>query len=209
MGNRLWRATWGLMARSEGTNIIYIRFLLSRAQSVQFSSVQLLCRVRLRDAMNRSMPGCPSPTPGVHSNSGPSSRWYHPTVSSSTDHFSSSLKSFPASESFQMSQLFRQVARVLEFQSIVTWPQLNICPPAFTLSQHQVFANEPALHIRWSKHRSFSFSISPSNEYSGLTSFKIDWVDLLGVQRSLKSLNTKVQKQNSLALSPTLTSIHD
>ena len=114
------------MARSEGTNIIYIRFLLSRAQSVQFSSVQLLCRVRLCDAMNRSMPGCPSPTPGVHSNSGPSSRWYHPTVSSSTDHFSSSLKSFPASESFQMSQLFRQVARVLEFQSIVTWPQLNI-----------------------------------------------------------------------------------
>ena len=52
----------------------------------------------------------------------------------------------------------------------------------------RVFSNEPVLCIRWPKYRGFSFSISPSNEYSGLISFKIDWFDLLAVQGSLKSL---------------------
>ena len=52
----------------------------------------------------------------------------------------------------------------------------------------RVFSNESVLHIRWSKHWSFSFSISPSNEYSGLISFSIDWFDLLAVQGTLKSL---------------------
>ena len=51
--------------------------------------------------------------------------------------------------------------------------------PAFTLSQHQVFSNESVLHIRWPKYRSFSFRISPSNEYSELISFRINWFDLL------------------------------
>ena len=51
-----------------------------------------------------------------------------------------------------------------------------------------VFSNESALHIRWPKYWSFSFSISPSNEYSGLISFRIDWFDLLAVQGTLKSL---------------------
>ena len=51
-----------------------------------------------------------------------------------------------------------------------------------------VFANESALHIRWPKYWSFSFSISPSNEYSGLISFRTDWLDLLAVQGTLKSL---------------------
>ena len=51
-----------------------------------------------------------------------------------------------------------------------------------------VFSNESVLHIRWSKYWSFSFSFSPANEYSGLTSFKIDWLDLLAVQGTLKSL---------------------
>ena len=51
----------------------------------------------------------------------------------------------------------------------------------------RVFSNESALHIRWPKHWSFSFSISPSNEYSGLISFKVDWLDLLAVQGTLKS----------------------
>ena len=51
-----------------------------------------------------------------------------------------------------------------------------------------VFSNESALHIRWSKHWSFSFSISPSNEYSGLISFRMDWLDLLAGQGTLKSL---------------------
>ena len=52
-------------------------------------------------------------------------------------------------------------------------------PPAFILLQHRVFYNESVLCIRWPKYRSFSFSISPSNEYSGLISFKFDWLDLL------------------------------
>ena len=52
----------------------------------------------------------------------------------------------------------------------------------------RVFANESFLHIRWPKYWSFSFSISPSNEYSGLISFRIDWLDLLAVQRTLKNL---------------------
>ena len=52
----------------------------------------------------------------------------------------------------------------------------------------RIFCNESALHIRWPKCWSFSFSISPSNEYSGLTFFRIDWFDLLAVQETLKSL---------------------
>ena len=52
----------------------------------------------------------------------------------------------------------------------------------------RVFSNESALHIRWPKYWSFSFRISPSNEYSGLISFRMDWLDLLAVQGTLKSL---------------------
>ena len=52
----------------------------------------------------------------------------------------------------------------------------------------RVFSNESILHIRWPKYWSFSFSISPSNEYSGLISFRMDWLDLLAVQGTLKSL---------------------
>ena len=60
--------------------------------------------------------------------------------------------------------------------------------PAFDLSQHQGFSNESAVCIRWPKHQNFSFSIGPSNEYSGLISIGIDWFDLLAVQGTLKSL---------------------
>ena len=60
-------------------------------------------------------------------------------------------------------------------------------PPAFNLSQHQCLSNESSLHIRWLKYRSFSFKISPSNEHPGLISFKMDWLDLLAVQGTLKS----------------------
>ena len=61
-------------------------------------------------------------------------------------------------------------------------------PHSFNLSQHWVFSNEMSLHIRWPKYWSFSFSISPSNEYSGLISFRMDWLDLLAVQGTLMSL---------------------
>ena len=59
---------------------------------------------------------------------------------------------------------------------------------SFNLSQIRVFSNESVLRIRWPKYWSFSFSISPSNEYSGLISFRMDWLDLLAVQGTLKSL---------------------
>ena len=67
-------------------------------------------------------------------------------------------------------------------------PLSSPSPPAFDLSQIRVFPNKSVLHIRWSKYWSFSFSISPPNEYSGLISFRIDWFDLPVVQGSLKSL---------------------
>ena len=61
-------------------------------------------------------------------------------------------------------------------------------PPAFNLSPIRVFSNESVLHMRWPKYLSFSFSISPSNKYSGLISLRIDWFDPLAVQDTLKSL---------------------
>ena len=69
---------------------------------------------------------------------------------------------------------------------------LILCHPLLLLPSNfpsiRVFSNESALHIRWPKYWNFSFSISPSNEYSGLISFKMDWLDLLAVQGTLKSL---------------------
>ena len=65
------------------------------------------------------------------------------------------------------------------------------CPLLFLpsiVSSIRVFSNESALHIRWPKYRSFSFNISPFSEYSGLISFRMDWLDLLAVQGTLKSL---------------------
>ena len=64
-----------------------------------------------------------------------------------------------------------------------------------------VFSNESVLQIRWPKYWSFSFSISPSNEYSGLISFRIDWLDLLEVQGTLKSPTWQFKSINSLVLS--------
>ena len=79
----------------------------------------------------------------------------------------------------------------------------------------RVFSNESALCIRWPKYWTFNFSISPSNEYSGLISFRMDWLDLLVVQGTLKESSPTPQFKNikSLALSslhsPTLLSTHD
>ena len=67
-------------------------------------------------------------------------------------------------------------------------PLSSPSPPALSLSQCQVFSNESVLHIRGPKYWSFSFSISPSNQYSGLISFRMDWLDLLAVQGTLKNL---------------------
>ena len=69
---------------------------------------------------------------------------------------------------------------------------LILCPPLLLppsiFPSISVFSNESALRIRWPKYWSFSFNISPSNEYSGLISFRMDWLDLLAVQQTLKSL---------------------
>ena len=74
-------------------------------------------------------------------------------------------------------------------------PLLSPSPPAFNLPSIRFFSNKSALHIRWPKNWSFSFNISPSNEYSGLISFRIEWVDLFSVQGTLKSL---LQHQSSI-----------
>ena len=67
-------------------------------------------------------------------------------------------------------------------------PPLSPSPPALILPSIRVFSSESVLRIRWPKYWSFSFSISSSNEYSGLISFRMDWLDLLAVQEILKSL---------------------
>ena len=77
-------------------------------------------------------------------------------------------------------------------ESVMPSNHLTLCCPLFLLPsifpRIRVFSNESALHIRWPKYWSFSFTISPSNEYSGLISFRMDWLDLLAVQGTLKSL---------------------
>ena len=87
---------------------VLLQFITTHTPSHNISSVQSLSCVQLSDPMNCSTPGfpCPSPTPGVYSNSCPSSWWCHPTISSSVIPFSSCRQSFPVSGSFQMSQLF-------------------------------------------------------------------------------------------------------
>ena len=85
-------------------------------------------------------------------------------------------------------------------ESVMPFNHLTFCCPLLLLPSIfpsiRVFSKEPALHIRWPKYWSFSFSISPSNEYSGLISFRIDWFDLLAVQETLKIL---LQHHNSKA----------
>ena len=99
--------------------------------------------------LQHARPPCPSPTPGVYPNSGPSSR-------------------------------------------VMPSNHLILCHPLLLLlsifPSIRVFSNESVLHMRWPKYWSFSFSISPSSEYSGLVSFRMDWLDLLAVQGTLKSL---------------------
>ena len=116
-------------------------------------SVQFSCSVVSNSlwshGLQHARPPCPSPTPGVYSNFCPLRWWCHPTISSSVVPVSSHPQSFPASGSFQMSQLFTSGG-----QSV----------------------------------KSFSFTISPSNEYSGLIPFRMDWLDLLAVQGTLKNL---------------------
>ena len=119
----------------------------SLLSSVQFSHSVVSDSLPPHESQHTRLP-CPSPTPGVYSNSCPLSRWCHPAISSSVVPSSSCPHSLQASGSFSMSQLF-------------TWGGQST---------------------------GFSFSISPSNEHSRLISFRMDWLDLLAVQGTLKSL---------------------
>ena len=108
--------------------------------------------------------------------------------------------------------------KLMSIESVMRSNHLILCHPLLLLSSIfpsiMVFSNESALHISWPNYWSLSFSISPSNEHSGLISFRIDWLDLLAVQGTQESSPTpQFQSINSsvfsLLYSPTLTSIHN
>ena len=86
----------------------------------------------------------------------------------------------------------QSLLRLMSIQLVMPSNHLILCCPLFLLpsifSSIRVFPNESLPRMRWPKYWSFSFSISPSNEYSGLISFRMDWLDLLAVQGTLKSL---------------------
>ena len=143
--------------------------------SVWFSRSVMSDSLRSHGLQHARLP-CPSPTPRACSNSCPSSRWCHPTISSH-----------------------------------LTFCHPLLLPPSIFPSI-RVFSNESALCIRWPKDWNFCCSISPSNEYSQLISFRMDWLDLFAVQGTLKSLlqhHSSKASVLSFLYSPTLTSIHD
>ena len=94
-----------------------------------------------------------------------------------------------ASLSFTISQSLLQL---MHTESVMPSNHLILCRPLLLLPpippSIRVFSNESALHVRWPKYWSFSFNISPSNEHPGLITFRMDWLDLLAVQGTLKSL---------------------
>ena len=86
----------------------------------------------------------------------------------------------------------RSSLKLIFIESMMPFNHLILCrpllPPPSIFPRIRVFSNDSVLHIRWPKYWSFSFRISPSNEYSGLISFRMDWLNLLAVQGTLKSL---------------------
>ena len=114
-----------------------------------------------------------------------------------------------ASLSFTISQ---SLLKFMSVESVIPSNHLILCHPLLLLplifSSIRVFSNEPALSIRWPKYWSFSFSISASNEYSGLISFRIDWFDLLAVQGTLKSLLQHPSSKASISQCSTFFMVH-
>jgi len=111
----------------------------------------------------------------------------------------------------------RSLLKLISIDSVMPSNHLILCHPLFLPSifpSIRVFSNESVLLIRWPKYCSFSFRISPSKEYLGPISFNMDWLDLLAVQGTLKSLFQHHSSKASIFLalsflySPTLTSIH-
>ena len=113
----------------------------------------------------------------------------------------------------------QSLLKLMSIESVMPSNHLILCRPLLLLPSIfpniRVFSNELVLRIMWPKYWSFSFSLSPSSEYSGLISFRMDWFDLLAVQGTLKSLLQHHSSKASMLLvlrflySPTLTSIHD
>ena len=109
--------------------------------------------------------------------------------------------------------------RLTSIELVMPSSHLILCHPLLLLPtiflSIRVFYNESALCIRWPKYWSFSFNVSPSNEHSGRISFRMDWLDLLAVQGTLKSLlqhhssKASILQRSAFFHSPTLTSIHD
>ena len=109
--------------------------------------------------------------------------------------------------------------KLISLESVMPSSRLILCCPLLLLPSIfpsiRVFSNELALRIRWPKYWSSSFSISPSNEYSALISFRIHWIDLLGTPRDSQELSLASQKVNinslvlSLLYGPILTSVHN
>ena len=112
----------------------------------------------------------------------------------------------------------QSLLKLVSVESVMPSNHLILCHPLLHLlsvfPSIRVFSNESVLRIRWPKYWSFSFNMSPSNEYSGLISFRMDWLDLLAVQGTLKSLlqhhsSKALILQHSFPYGPTLISIHD
>ena len=86
----------------------------------------------------------------------------------------------------------RSLLKLMSIESVMPSRDIILCHPLLLLPSIfpsiRVFSNESVLHIRWPNYWNFSFSISPSNEHPGLTSFRMDWLDFLAVQGTLKSL---------------------
>ena len=108
--------------------------------------------------------------------------------------------------------------KLMSIESVMPSSHLILCRPLLLLSpippSIRVFSNESTSHMRWPKYYSFSFSFSPSNEHPGLISFRMDWLDRLAVQGTIKSLlqhhSSKASIFSALSFlhSPTLTSMH-
>ena len=99
-----------------------------------------------------------------------------------------------ASLSITNSQSLLKLMSVMPFNHLILCRPLHLLPSIFP--SIRMFSNDSVLHIRWPKYWSFSFNISPANEYSGLISFRMDWFDLPAIQGTLKSL---LQHHNSKA----------
>ena len=112
-----------------------------------------------------------------------------------------------------------RLLKIMSIESVMTSNHLILCRPLLLppsiFPSIRVFSNESVICNRWPKYWSFSFNISPSNEYSGLISFRMDWLDHPAVQGTLKSVlqhhssKASMPRQSAFFCSPTLTSVHD